>query len=152
MSKPSFLQRLKNRLTLRKNVTDTPDRVSEIASELAGKIADETDLRAIQRRLLARQLQVKRNRGIEHELNRDMLADFRARIRQPLASALVREVFITQPGSRRLYLSLSNGMRVRADKPHRSLHLRGLIHARLTADAKAAGLNISETVETLNAV
>lgn len=145
--KSSFLSRLKARLTRNKSIEDASkanDRVSEIIASAGAKIAAETDLRSIQTNLLARQLQFKKDAPIRAEVAKAERITFRSRIRRPQKSAVAHDVVSDHDG--RLFLGMSNGQLLRIEKPHRNLTLRNLIHGRLTADAKAAGLTVSETI------
>ncbi len=141
----SLLERLKGKLRRKKLIPENSDHVSDIIAETTKKIADEKDLRVIQSRLLAQQLQYKKDKPIRELVARAQTLAHRARIRRPLKSAIVHQGFADHEG--RIYLELSSGQSVRVDKPHRSLHLRNLIHTHLTGDLEKAGVKVSENVE-----
>jgi hypothetical protein len=137
----SAFQRLKRRLARNKVLTDNPDRVSEIIADTAKKIDDSRDLRALQTKLLEEQLQYRADHPIRCQLARLKTLGHRARIRRPLSSAVIRDVF-SDFDATRLYMSTSTGSLLRADKPHKNPILRRLISERLTSDAKGAGLDL----------
>ncbi len=142
----SLLTRIKERLARKNNTINSPEAVSKQIALTAEKISDERNLREIQRKLLELQLQFKADAPIRAEAARFSRETFRARIRQPQASAIAHDVVSDYNG--RLYMGCSNGQLLRCDKPHKNLTLRTLIHGRLTADAKAAGISLQETVAT----
>lgn len=141
---PSFLERLKARIARNRVVTASPDRVSELAAEVGKKIADERDLRAIQTRLLGEQRQLRRDLPIRRLVVKAQKLAHRARIRRPLSSAAVHQAFADHEGG--IYLELSSGQSIRADKSHRSLHLRSLIHTHLSQDLQKSGISVREEV------
>lgn len=136
----SPLERLKQRLARNKNVTDTPDRVSEIVASTQKKIDNARDLRFQQHELLLKQLQYRADAQIRRDVARAQTLLHRARVRRPMASAVVREVFADYDGG--IYLELSSGQSVRADKPHKNPVVRKLVFDRLTADAQSAGITL----------
>lgn len=141
--KLSPLERLKLRLARNEAVTNAgPDRVSQLIGDTTKKLSDAKDLRAIQTHLLAEQRRFKQDKPIRDLVGRSQVLAHRARLRRPLKSAVVHQALSDHDG--RIYLELSSGQSVRADKPHRSLHLRRLIHNHLSADLASVGLSLKQ--------
>lgn len=131
----SYLKRLKNLLGLKSSVTATPDRVSEIVAQV--KEAGATDLRSVQRRLYAEQLQFRKDKPIRDEVKRQATLDYRRRVRRPQSQAKVAQTGALYDGS--LVMLLTNGQIVNCAKPHQNPHLRALIHDTMLADIAASG-------------
>lgn len=140
----SAFDRLKARLTRNKNLTDSPDRVSEIAAETKQRLENSRDLRYLQGELLQKQLQWRADAPIRRDVSRMQTLLRRGRIRRPIASAVAKDVFADHEGE--LYLSTSNGQLLRADKQHKNPVIRKLVFDRLTADAQSVGLELKPEV------
>lgn len=145
VKKLSFLERVKHRLLGRKKLEDSsPNRVSGLVAASAKKIEESRDLRALQRKLLLEQQQLRKDAPIRREVNRANVLAYRARTKRPQASAKIDEVVASHDGD--IYLHLDNGQLLRAEKGHKNPVVRGLIRSRLLSDLNAAGAEVKETV------
>lgn len=143
----SVLEKIKARIARNKSVAQGPDRISEIIAEKKENMANARDLRWQQSQLLRTQIEYRLGAPLRRLVLKAQALQHNARIRRPQKSAIVHDVLVSGEGRHeRMYMKLSNGQLLRADKPHRSPVLRSLIHTRLTEDAKTAGVAVSETV------
>ncbi len=134
-----FIERLKRRLQKGKDAAQNPDRVTELAAEIGTKLANARDLRFKQTEMLKKQVQFRKDAPLRRMIQKAQSMAHASRIRRPLKSVITRDVFAAENAHGDvLYMSLSNGQLVRADRPHKNPLLRQLISDRLTSDTKGA--------------
>lgn len=134
-----LFSRIKAKLSLGKKAAQSPDRVSELTKEVKTKLDNSRDLRFKQGELLEKQLQWRKDAPLRREVDKARTAAHRSRVRRPQKSALVRDVFAAEDShGDALYMGLSNGQLIRADRPHKNPVIRRLISDRLSQDTKGA--------------
>lgn len=146
--KTSFLDRLKARLNRNNARPSSPEGVSDLIAQVATKVSNERDLSYQQGQLLVQQLQYKADAPLRKEVERAKVLAHRARVRRPQKSILLRNTYSDYNG--RLFMDASNGMLLRADKPHKNPILRKLITDKFKQDAAEHDLSLRTEVKLVD--